>query len=112
MASLEELDDLERRDQDDKKDDDKDKKPHQNGDADMKDADADNKEEEDVFDEDILHSTTRDIVNRRKLLETDLRVMKSEFSRLSHEKSAMNEKIKDNVDKIENNRYSTYLFHS
>jgi 26S proteasome regulatory subunit T5 len=31
--------------------------------------------------------------------------MKSEFQRLTHEKATMNEKIKDNLEKIENNRY-------
>jgi 26S proteasome regulatory subunit T5 len=30
--------------------------------------------------------------------------MKSEYQRLTHEKNAMHEKIKDNVDKIDNNR--------
>ena len=36
--------------------------------------------------------------------------MKSELSRLSHEKAAMGEKIKDNVDKIANNRYAFQYF--
>ena len=117
MASLEELDDMERQNKDDgeeKKDgDDGDKdskKPSANGtsgsggDAEMKDADKP-EEEEDALDAEILHSSTRDIINRRKLLENEMRIMKSEFGRLSHEKNAMNEKIKDNVEKIDNNRY-------
>lgn len=37
-------------------------------------------------------------------MENDLRIMKSEFQRLTHEQAAMKEKIKDNLDKIENNR--------
>ena len=41
---------------------------------------------------------------RKRLLENDSRIMKSELSRLSHEKAAMGEKIKENVDKIANNR--------
>ena len=109
MSTLEDLDDMER---DNKKDDqgDKDgKKPdgQQNGDADMKDADGQKKEEEkeeDMIDMEILNSSTRDIVARRRLLENDTRIMKSEFQRLSHEKQAMHDKIKDNVDKIDNNR--------
>jgi len=52
----------------------------------------------------VLNSSTRDIVTRRRLLENDTRIMRSEFQRLTHEKQAMNEKIKDNMDKIENNR--------
>ena len=110
MSTLEDLDDLEREGkEEDKKDEgDKDgKKPDQNGDAEMKDADADKKEEEkqeDIFDPEILHSSTRDIITRRRLLENDMRIMKSEYQRLSHEQAAMKEKIKDNLDKIENNR--------
>lgn len=92
--------------------DDKDKKEQNGnnagGDADMKDAaDGDKKEEEkeeDLIDMEILNSSTRDIIARRRLIENDTRIMKSEFQRLSHEKQAMHEKIKDNVDKIDNNR--------
>lgn len=107
MSTLEDLDDIERENKDNRKDDgddkDKDKKPQQNGDAEMKDADKE--EEEDPIDAEILNSSTREIVSRRRLLENDMRIMKSEFNRLTHEKTAMNEKIKDNVDKIDNNRY-------
>jgi ATP-dependent 26S proteasome regulatory subunit len=63
--------------------------------------------EEEPLDEEILNSSTRDIVARRRLLENDMRIMKSEFQRLTHEKASMNEKIKDNLDKIENNRYAS-----
>ena len=110
MSTLEDLDDMEREEKEEKKDDgDKDgKKPDQGGDAEMKDADGDKKEEEkeeDIFDPEILHSSTRDIITRRRLLENDMRIMKSEFQRLTHEQAAMKEKIKDNLDKIENNRY-------
>ncbi|KAK5006380.1 hypothetical protein LTR28_006568 [Elasticomyces elasticus] len=106
MSTLEDLDDLER---DGKKDDgDKDqKKPNENGDAEMKDAEGGNKEErkeEDAIDMEVLNSSTRDIIARRRLLENDTRIMRSEFQRLTHEKQTMHDKIKDNVDKIDNNR--------
>lgn len=109
MSTLEDLDDMEREEKEEKKDNgDKDgKKPDQDGDAEMKDAGGDKKEEEkeeDIFDPEILHSSTRDIITRRRLLENDMRIMKSEFQRLTHEQAAMKEKIKDNLDKIENNR--------
>ena len=97
--------------EDNQEDKDKDgKKPDQNGDADMKDADGEKKEEEkkeeqeEMIDMEILNSSTRDIVARRRLIENDTRIMKSEFNRLTHEKEAMHAKIKDNVDKIDNNR--------
>lgn len=107
MSTLEDLDDIEREGKKDDNQDDKDKKPTEGsgGDADMKDADGKKEDEEDdLIDMEILNSSTRDIVARRRLLENDTRIMKSEFSRLTHEKNAMNEKIKDNVDKIDNNR--------
>jgi len=105
MSTLEDLDDLERHEKEEKKDDDKKKDGEDgkkaDGDAEMKDAEP----EEEQLDEEILNSSTRDIQARRRLLENDMRIMKSEFQRLTHEKATMNEKIKDNLEKIENNRY-------
>lgn len=114
MSTLEDLDAMEHQDKKEGEDQDP-KKPNQGGDADMKDADGDKKEEEEeeVLDSDILNSSTRDIITRRRLLENDTRIMRSEFQRLNHEKQAMLEKIKDNVDKIDNNRcaaVTAYLF--
>lgn len=112
MSTLEDLDEMEREGKEDKKDDgDKDKKQNQDGDAEMNDADGEKKEEakeEDIIDAEILHSSTRDINMRCRLLENDMRIMKSEFQRLSHEQGTMKEKIKDNLDKIENNRYGGF----
>lgn len=107
MSTLEDLDLMEQEEKeqkDDKKDGDKDKKkPEQNGDSEMKDVEAE--KEEDPIDEEIYNLSTQDILTRQRLLENDSRIMKSEFTRLTHEKSAMGEKIKDNLEKIENNRY-------
>ena len=112
MSTLEDLDDMERDGKDEQNDKDQDgKKGEQNGDANMKDADGEKKEdekkveEEDLIDMEILNSSTRDIVARRRLIENDTRIMKSEFNRLNHEKQTMHEKIKDNVEKIDNNRW-------
>ncbi len=106
MSTLEDLDDMERDGPDESK------KAKQDGDdAEMQDADKTTKdgkeqeqEQEEVIDADILNSSTRDIVARRRLLENDTRIMRSEFQRLTHEKATMNEKIKDNQEKIQNNR--------
>lgn len=108
MSTLEDLDDMER-DGKDQNNDEQNQKPDGSGDADMKDADDKKKEdkaeeEDDLIDMEVLNSSTRDIVSRRRLLENDTRIMKSEFQRLTHEKNTMHEKIKDNVDKIDNNR--------
>jgi 26S proteasome regulatory subunit T5 len=113
MSTLEDLDDLEHEDrnkkdqQGDQQGDDG-KKPDKDGDADMKDADADRKKDGDLLDDEILRSSTRDIVKRRKMLENELRIMKSEYQRLSHEQHTMKEKVKDNSEKIENNRYHIF----
>ena len=108
MSTLEDLDDMEREEKEDKKDGDKDShKGAQNGDAEMMDAESNKKEEEkeeDLIDAEILHSSTRDIVMRRKMLDNETRIMKSEHQRLTHERATMKEKIKDNLEKIENNR--------
>lgn len=105
MSTLEELDDLDRRGRDDKKRDSADGRSEQkasDGDEVMKD-----KDEDDILDNEILGLSTQDIQTRKRLLENDSRIMKSELSRLSHEKAAMGEKIKDNEAKIANNRQVT-----
>lgn len=107
MSTLEELDDLDRQDKNDKRDegdkDKKDKKPTNDGDAEMEDAEK----EEDILDDEILNLSTQDIQTRKRLLENDSRIMRSELQRLTHEKATMGEKIKENLDKIANNRYAT-----
>lgn len=102
MASLEDIEDLDREIQE--RQDKKDKKnaPDADGDAKM---DVDGEKNEDGIDSEILSLATLDIVNRRRLLENDLRVMRQEYQRLTHEKSSMKERIKDNLEKIENNRF-------
>ncbi|CDO57925.1 similar to Saccharomyces cerevisiae YOR117W RPT5 One of six ATPases of the 19S regulatory particle of the 26S proteasome [Geotrichum candidum] len=64
---------------------------------------------EDILDDGILSASTSDIITRRKLLENEIRIMRSEFQRLTHDKLTMNEKIKDNKEKIENNKQLPYL---
>ncbi|RPA93940.1 26S proteasome subunit P45 [Choiromyces venosus 120613-1] len=104
MASLEDLEDLEReRDQDKKAA--KDKKDV-DGDAKMS---VDGDKDDDEIDPEVLNGSTTDIIYRKRLLENDVRVMRQEFQRLTHEKNSTKEKIKDNLDKIENNRQLPYL---
>ncbi|KAK3400203.1 putative 26S proteasome regulatory particle chain RPT5 [Sordaria brevicollis] len=111
MSTLEELDDLDRREREDKKkDQDKDKKNKKegDGDAEMKDAEPE-AEEDDILDEEILSLSTEDILMRKRLLENDARIMKSEYQRLSHERATMKDRIKENQEKIANNRQLPYL---
>lgn len=57
----------------------------------------------------VLNSTVDEITTRTRLLDNDLKVMKSENMRLMHEQTAMREKIKDNTDKIRQNKILPYL---
>lgn len=80
---------------------------NKDGDAEMKDAEP---EEEEILDEELLSLSTQDLQTRKRLLENDARIMKSEFQRLSHEKATMGEKIKENMEKIANNRLVVSFF--
>lgn len=91
MSTLEDLEGLEREQTAGEKD------------THMKDVEAETVH--DIIDDEIYNLSTSDINTRRRLLENDSQIMKTEFQRLTHEKNGMMEKIKDNSDKIENNRY-------
>lgn len=108
MSTLEDLDDLEREDQSKKQqqggDDGDGKKPSGDGDAEMKDAEPKKDEIDELLDAELVGASTDDIKKRRRLLDNELRIMKSEFQRLTHEQNTMREKVKDNQEKIENNR--------
>ncbi|CAI8503999.1 unnamed protein product [Hanseniaspora opuntiae] len=64
-----------------------------------------------TVDEDLLRETTsvRDIETRTRLLDNDIRIFRSEIQRLMYEKQQMELKIKDNQEKIENNKQLPYL---
>ncbi|ODV97509.1 hypothetical protein PACTADRAFT_38036 [Pachysolen tannophilus NRRL Y-2460] len=66
-------------------------------------------EPEPEIDQEILNSSTNDIINRTKLLDNEIKLFRSELQRLNHERSVMQERIKDNTDKIENNKQLPYL---
>ncbi|GMF08719.1 unnamed protein product [Ambrosiozyma monospora] len=70
--------------------------------------DLDNNQQLEI-DQEILNSSTADIINRTKLLDNEIKVFRSELLRLQHEKSVMLEKIKDNKQKIKNNKQLPYL---
>lgn len=103
MSTLEDLEDLEREQKEDNQDAGKDKKANEDGDVEMAAEDTDP-----VYDE-VFNLSTVDIQTRKRLLENDSRIMKSEYQRLTHEKATMGEKIKDNNEKIENNRCALEL---
>ncbi|CAB16588.2 26S proteasome regulatory subunit 6A [Schizosaccharomyces pombe] len=68
-----------------------------------------NNEGLDGIEQEILAAGIDELNSRTRLLENDIKVMKSEFQRLTHEKSTMLEKIKENQEKISNNKMLPYL---
>ncbi|KAF8158205.1 26S proteasome subunit P45 [Crassisporium funariophilum] len=59
--------------------------------------------------EDILTLSTDEIMTRTRLIDNDIKVMRSETLRLQHEQSVMKEKIRDNGEKIKQNKVLPYL---
>nr|CAG8482345.1 15504_t:CDS:2 [Entrophospora candida]CAG8485053.1 12985_t:CDS:2 [Entrophospora candida] len=53
--------------------------------------------------QEILRSSTEDINNRTRLLDNEIKILKSEHARLTHEQNSMKEKIKDNEKKVKVN---------
>ena len=48
----------------------------------------------------VSKMSTDEVVARTRLLDNDIRIMKSEIVRISHEKQAQEDKIKENTEKI------------
>ncbi|OCH92862.1 26S proteasome subunit P45 [Obba rivulosa] len=59
--------------------------------------------------EDIISLPTDDIFTRIRLIDNDVKVMRSETLRLQHEQTVMKEKIRDNKEKIKQNKVLPYL---
>ncbi|KAF5314834.1 hypothetical protein D9619_007060 [Psilocybe cf. subviscida] len=59
--------------------------------------------------EDILNLSPEEISTRTRLIDNDIKVMRSETLRLQHEQSVMKEKIRDNGEKIKQNKVLPYL---
>lgn len=74
----------------------------------MEDAKPEQPEEE-KLPEEILNSSPEELQTRTRLLENDIKIMRSEQMRLMHEQNAMKERIKDNAEKIKQNKVLPYL---
>ncbi|CAE7115551.1 unnamed protein product [Rhizoctonia solani] len=75
-------------------------------------AEVEAPEPEDTFEDipdDIRNAPVEDISTRTRLIDNDIKVMRSETLRLSHEHTAMREKIRDNGEKIKQNKVLPYL---
>lgn len=65
--------------------------------------------EEEPLPDEILNATPEELQTRTRLLENDVKIMRSEQMRLMHEQSTMKERIKDNSEKIKQNKVLPYL---
>lgn len=61
------------------------------------------------FPEDLIYLSSEDLNTRSRLLENDLRIMKSEIIRLQHEQASMVDQLQDNIEKIKLNKQLPYL---
>ena len=59
--------------------------------------------------EEILQLSTDDIIQRTRLIDNDMKVIRSETTRLQHEQSVMKEKIRENGEKVKQNKVLPYL---
>ncbi|XP_073970260.1 26S proteasome regulatory subunit 6A-B-like isoform X2 [Rhodnius prolixus] len=71
-------------------------------------ASQENKNSDDIPDE-IYFMTNDEIQQRVSLLENDIRIMRLELARVSHEIQAQTDKIRENVEKIKINKTLPYL---
>ena len=66
-------------------------------------------EEENALPSEILRMSTDEIVSRTRLLDNEVKIMRSEVMRISHELQSQKEKIKENTEKIKVNKTLPYL---
>jgi hypothetical protein len=68
------------------------------------------KQSEDFAIADEIRSLSADeITGRARLIENEIKMMKGEITRLTHEQNALKEKIKENSEKIKLNKQLPYL---
>merc|ERR1719323_1311504 len=65
--------------------------------------------EQDSLGEEVLRMGTDEVVSRTRLLDNEIKIMKSEILHISHELQAQKEKIKENTEKIKVNKTLPYL---
>ncbi|CAD7926985.1 unnamed protein product [Amoebophrya sp. A25] len=79
------------------------------GEGDLESADIWGEGSSEIVDDDIKKCSPDEIKQRMRLLDNDIRVMKSESQRLNHELATITEKTKDNKEKIKLNRQLPHL---
>lgn len=67
------------------------------------------KDAEESLDTEVLRMSNDELLSRTRLLDNEIKIMKSEILRVSHEQQAMKDKIKENTEKIKVNKTLPYL---
>jgi len=67
------------------------------------------KDAEDGLDAEVLRMSNEELISRARLFDNEIKIMKSEILRVTHEQQAMKEKIKENTEKIKVNKTLPYL---
>ncbi|KAL1483119.1 hypothetical protein MTO96_002188 [Rhipicephalus appendiculatus] len=66
-------------------------------------------DDNDTLGEEVLRMSADEIISRTRLLDNEVKIMRSEVMRISHELQAQKEKIKENNEKIKVNKTLPYL---
>jgi len=64
---------------------------------------------DDDMEKEMAHWSTEDIVSRARLLDNEIRIMRSEVTRINHDLTTQREKIRENTEKIRVNKTLPYL---
>jgi uncharacterized small protein (DUF1192 family) len=80
------------------------------GESKIADAEDETKEnEEQLDDDDTRHMSISELRQRIHLLNSDIRVMKSDVQRITHESRGQRDRIKENQEKVKLNKQLPYL---
>ncbi|XP_057300539.1 26S proteasome regulatory subunit 6A-B [Hydractinia symbiolongicarpus] len=67
------------------------------------------KDADEGLDAEVLRMSNEELASRTRLLDNEIKIMKSEILRVTHEQQAMKDKIKENTEKIKVNKTLPYL---
>jgi len=67
------------------------------------------KDAEEGLDAEVLRMSNDELLSRTRLLDNEIKIMRSDILRVTHEQQAMKDKIKENTEKIKVNKTLPYL---
>ena len=68
------------------------------------------KDAEESLDAEVLRMSNDELMSRTRLLDNEIKIMRGEILRVTHEQQAMKEKIKENTEKIKVNKWKPVCF--